>query len=212
MIKEEVLYSNTGGIMKRTIISTVLVLFVLAAGISASVTPQGDMLEYQVVSLEASAWVVTANEVATGNVVKFRLPPSVFKGQTFDAELDNVQPGQKFVARAPRNARLNQLIMTHGLPGEDGRRRGVKRIRRMVIPGQQAAAMAWEILSVDPNRWVVTARNRHSKKTVKFKVDPNCFIGFRFLASLKGIGNGKGFSIVTPNAVPFSRCCTLLSK
>lgn len=198
--------------MKRIVLISILIFCVMSVGIDAAHPPRGELLEYQVVKLESSAWVVTANEVGTGNVVKFRLPPSVFKGQTFDAELGNVKPGQKFIARAPRNARLNQLIMTRGLPGEDGKRRGVKRIRRTVVTGQQAAAMAWEILTVDPNRWVVTARNRNSKKTVKFKVDPNCFIGFRFKASLRGIGNGKGFSIVTPNNVPFTRCCTLLSK
>lgn len=198
--------------MKRAILLVILIVCAVTTVWSDVKSSQGKLLEYQVVGLEANAWVVTANEVATGNVVKFRLPPSVFKGQTFDAQLENVQPGQKFVARAPRNARLRQLIMTKGLPGADGKRRGVKRIRRTAIASQQAVVLAWEILSVDPGRWVVTARNRRTKKTVKFKVDPNCFIGFRFKASLKGIRRGNGFSIVAPNTVPFASCCTLLSK
>lgn len=198
--------------MKRIIFTAVLIMCVLSVGMNGAIAPQGKLLDYQIVGLESKAWVVTANEVGTGNVVKFRLPPSAFMGKTFDANLGKINPGQKFSVRGPRNARLNQLVMTKGLPGAEGKGRGVKRLRRRVMPVQQSTPLAWEVLTVDPNRWVVTARNRSSKKTVKIKVDPNCFIGFRFKASLRGIKNGKGFSIVTPNNAPLPNCCTLLSK
>jgi len=172
--------------------------------------PPDEVLEYEVISIESQNWVVTARETATGNVVKFRLPPSVFKGQTFDANLDPSKRGQRFSAQGPRNARLDQLIVEEGLPGGSSSQRGKfgKRVPR--ISGSPAPSLTWEIVHVDARKWVVTAKNRRTHNVVKFQAHPEAFTGFRFRASLRGIGKGQGFSIVTPNNQPLNNCATLL--
>ena len=171
--------------------------------------PPGEELEYKVLSINPENWVVTAQETATGNVVKFRLPPSVFKGKTFDADLGSIQKGQRFSARGPRNARLNELIMEKGLPGE-----GPMRVRgkRAKLRSRLSASppLTWEILHVDPRKWIVTAKNRRTHKVLKFQAHPEAFTGFLFKANLRGIKKGRGFSIVTPNNQPLNNVATLL--
>jgi hypothetical protein len=171
--------------------------------------PPGEELEYKVLSINPENWVVTAQETATGNVVKFRLPPSVFKGKTFDADLGSIHKGQRFSARGPRNARLNQLIMEKALPGE-----GPMRVRgkRAKLRSRLSAStpLTWEILHVDPRKWIVTAKNRRTHKVAKFQAHPEAFTGFLFKANLRGIKKGRGFSIVTPNNQPLNNIATLL--
>jgi hypothetical protein len=175
---------------------------------AAGSTPQGELLEYEVKSVDARGWIVTAQEVATGNVVKFRLPPAVFKGQTFDADLASLKQGQRFSVRGPRNARLNNLIMKSP-PGE-GKGQRLRRSRRAALRISPGQPLTWEILHVDARKWIVTARNRQTRKVIKFQAHPEAFAGFRFRANLRNIGQGKGFSIVTPNNVPMPNVCTLL--
>ena len=170
--------------------------------------PKGEVLEYKVVSIEPKGWVVTAEETATGNLVKFRLPPAVFKGKTFDANLEALKPGQRFSARGPRNARLSKIIMERPLAKGPQKRR----VMRAKLGASLSEPLAWEILHVDARRWIVTARNRNTHKTIKFKVKPESFEGFRFRANLRGIRKGEGFSIVTPNELPISNNCTLLES
>lgn len=170
---------------------------------------KGEKLEYKVISIDPGSWVVTAREVATGDVVKFRLPPSVFKGQTFEADPGAMRKGQRFSVRGPRNARLNQLKLEKGLPGEPQSRRG-QRGRLGAERPLLSQPLAWEILNVNPRKWIVTAKNRHTHKVAKFQAHPEAFTGFLFHANLRGIKKGQGFAIVTPNNQPINNCCTLL--
>jgi hypothetical protein len=85
-----------------------------------------------------------------------------------------------------------------------------KRLKRPGLLGPPVTPLGWEIISVDPAKWIVTARNRRNQKIAKFKAHPEAFRGFRFRADLRSIGKGQGFSIVTPNNVPMSNCATLL--
>lgn len=174
--------------------------------------PKGEVLEYEVISVESQSWVVTAKETATGNVVKFRLPPAVFKGKTFDANLKSVKRGQRFSVQGPRNARLNQLIVEKGLPGGPLRKRGKFAKRVPKISGPPVQPLTWEILHVDARKWIVTAKNRRTHKVVKFQAHPEAFAGFRFRANLRGIRKGQGFAIVTPNNQPLNNCATLLER
>ncbi len=170
--------------------------------------PKGEVLEYKVVSIEPRGWVVTAEETATGNIVKFRLPPAAFKGKTFDANLEALKAGQRFSVKGQRNARLSKLIMERPLAKGPQKGRG----RRAKLGVSLSEPLAWEILHVDARRWIVTARNRRSHRTIKFKVQPESFTGFRFRANLRGIRKGEGFSIVAPNELPISNNCTLLES
>lgn len=167
--------------------------------------PPGEDLEYNVMSIDPKGWVVTARETATGNVVKFRLPPTVFKGQTFDADLGAVQKGQRFSVRGPRNARLDRLIVEKPLPGGPPLGRG-----RTKFEGVRGESLSWEILHVDARKWIVTAKNRQTHKVAKFQAHPEAFTGFIFRANLRGIKKGRGFAIVTPNNQPMNNVCTLL--
>ncbi len=166
----------------------------------------GELLEYEVISINPQSWVVTAKETASGNVVKFRLPPAVFKGKTFDADLGKVRRGRRFSVRGPRNARLDNLIM-EGPLGKQPRMRKDGGPVRMVPSSRQ---LGWVIVNVDARQWIVTVRNRTTGKTAKFKGHPEAFRGFRFRANLRNIRKGKGFSIVTPNNRSMPNVCTLL--
>jgi hypothetical protein len=167
--------------------------------------PPGESLEYRVMSIEPQGWVVTARETASGNVVKFRLPPSVFKGKTFEADLGTVRKGQRFSVRGPRNARLNNLIVEKPLPGGP-----LKGRRRNKLGGVQGESLTWQIVNVNARKWIVTARNRRTRKIARFQAHPEAFTGFLFRANLRGIRKGRGFAIVTPNNQPMRNCCTLL--
>jgi hypothetical protein len=187
-----------------------IVLFAVLALAAMTVMVQGSMppgedLEYKVMSIDPKGWIVTAQETATGNIVKFRLPPSAFKGQTFDADLGAVQKGKRFSVRGPRNARLGRLIVEKPLPGEPPRGRG-----RTKLEGVRGESLSWEILHVDARKWIVTAKNRQTHKVAKFQAHPEAFTGFLFRANLRGIKKGRGFAIVTPNNQPMNNVCTLL--
>lgn len=202
--------------MKRHLVISVILAavfaFVAMAVFVHGAQPQGEVLEYEVISIEPQSWVVTAKETATGNMVKFRLPPAVFKGKTFDANLGSVERGQRFSVQGPRNARLNQLIVETGLPEGTSRKRGKFAKRIPKISGPPVTPLTWEIIHVDARKWIVTAKNRRTHKVVKFQAHPEAFTGFRFRTNLRGIRKGQGFSIVTPNNLPLNNCATLLER
>lgn len=183
----------------------VLVLAAMTVLLQGGV-PAGEELEYKVMSIDPQGWIVTAQETATGNVVKFRLPPSVFKGQTFDANIETLQKGQSFSVQGPKNVRLDQLILEDPLPGgpPPGQGRGAK------LRSQSSSPLTWEILHVDARNWIVTAKNRRTNKVAKFQTHPDAFNGFLFHANLRGIQKGQGFAIVAPNNQPMNNVCTLL--
>ena len=165
----------------------------------------GEILDYEVTAVNAQTWVITAKEITSGDILSFKLPPSAFHGQTFDAKLEGLVPGQKFEVRGPKNAPLNDLIVERPTrrAGEKSRGRSVKRMARTV------RRLAWEIESVDSAEWIITAKNKNNK-TIRFKVDPQSFIGFRFRADLSGIEKGAGFTLIAPNDSPITKNCTLL--
>jgi len=200
-----------GGIAMRQRFAIIIVLFAVLALAAMTVMVQGAMppgeeLEYKVISIEPQGWIVTAQETATGNVVKFRLPPTAFKGQTFDANLETLQKGQRFSVQGPRNTRLNQLILEEPLHGGPPPGKG----RQAKVRPRASSPLSWEILHVDAKNWIVTAKNRRTHKVAKFQVHPETFNGFLFHANLRGIQKGKGFAVVTPNNQPMNNACTLL--
>lgn len=211
MVRKDFFIRKGGSAMKQRFLIIIGLSAVLALGVMTVLVqgamPPGEELEYKVLSINPENWVVTAQETATGNVVKFRMPPSVFKGQTFDANLGSIQKGQRFSVRGPRNARLNQLIMEKSLPGERPLR---GRSRRAKMRLQPSAPLTWEILHVDARNWIVTAKNRQTHKVLKFQAHPEAFTGFLFRANLRGIKKGRGFAIVTPNNQPMNNIATLL--
>lgn len=202
---------------RSTIMAGMMAAIIFAAMVLVvqGVTPKDELLEYEVISIEVKGWVVTARETASGNEVKFKLPPAVFKGKTFNFNLANVKPGQRFSVKAPRNAQLTQLIVKQplksmaGRPESQGGKRGMMEEPTLPPPPGEPP-MPWEILNVDGGKWIVTAMNRRTQQKVKFKVHPETFTGFRFQARLRGINEGQGFSIVTPNNMPLNESCTLL--
>ena len=190
---------------------TVVLAVVLLGGTLYGTGP-GENLEYKVLAIDTGTWLVTAQEVETGNVVKFRMPPTMFKGQTFDASLDGVNPGQRFSAKGSANARLNQLVMEQPL-ADDAKRQMPERLetrKMMPMDVPLGSPLGWEILDVNPQQLIVTAKNRGNNRVIKFKIDPNGFIGYQFRANLRGVSKGRGFSIIAPNEAPFANMCTLL--
>jgi hypothetical protein len=210
MVKNDFSISKGGNAMRQRFAFMIVLFAVLAlAAITALVhgaMPAGEELEYKVLSINPENWVVTAEETATGNVVKFRMPPSVFKGQTFDADIETLPKGQRFSIRGPRNARLDQLILEEPLPGGPPPGRG----RQPKMHPRPSGPLTWEILHVDARNWIATAKNLRTHKVAKFQVHPEAFIGFLFHANLRGIQRGKGFAVVTPNNLPMNNVCTLL--
>lgn len=172
---------------------------------SAALAAPGDTLEYEVISIDPASWIVTAKETATGETVKFRLPTSVFHGQTFDADVESLQEGQRFSVKGPRNARLNNLVMDS--PGRI--RAGKSGLKRpMMAPGR--ANLSWEIINVNAQSWIVKAKHRQTNKMLRFKVHPESFQGFRFKADLTGISKGQNFAIIAPNDFAMTDCASLL--
>jgi len=173
----------------------------------SNLTVKNQFLEYSVISIDPAKWLVTAREVTSGNVLTFRLPPAVFHGQTFDADIGKAKRGRRFSVTPPRNAPLHKLIMEDSPPGQSpGYNPGIGLNGETAISEQ----LSWEILHVDPTKWVVTAKHRQSRQVAKFSVNPQMFTGFRFLADLRGIRKGQGFSLRAPNDASFNDCCTLL--
>lgn len=196
--------------MKRSLVLivfvTLLSLVMMTTGLEAAKPGQG-MLEYKVKAIDANNWVITATETKSGNEVKFRLPPSVFKGQTFDAEVQSMKRGQRFSVKGPRNAQLGNMVVEKPLPGN---RPGGMALPKGLRPAP-TSPLTWEILNVNPRKWVVSAKNRRSGKVMRFQVHPEALIGFVFKADLRGVKKGQGFAMVTPNDVLMSNCCTFMN-
>ena len=73
------------------------------------------VLEYKVTSVNTRNWIITAQEIESGNIVKFKLHPSVFKGQTFSADLGNLKIGASFSPRGEKNASLKEAVIVKPL-------------------------------------------------------------------------------------------------
>jgi hypothetical protein len=188
--------------------SAFLICAAFVPGITGFALPEpspAELTEYEVKLIDPASWTVTATDTSTGNIIKFRLPPSVFVGQTFDASLQDVKAGQLFSIKGPKNTRLKRLAMVSAGKIRANR---APRIKWDVTPPQ--APMAWKILSVDAKDWIVKAQNTRSNKIIRFKVHPKSFAGFRFRANTAGISQGQRFAIIAPNEAPMADCATLL--
>lgn len=178
----------------------------LPAG-AAGPPPENELVEYVIVAVDPGSWVATVKEPAGGDLLKLRLPPVAFKGHTFDAAVDNLKPGQVFSAQGPAGARLGQVVLQE--PG-DPPGRGARPPKTYSDTGIAPPPLAWEILAVNKQSWEVNAKHRASGKVMKFKVNPQSFVGFRIRARLHGVAAGQGLTLVAPNTGPIANCCTLV--
>ena len=194
---------------KFLIFATLVTFFFISFSISNySQKSDNETLEYSVISIDAKSWIVTAKEVVSGNSVKFRLPPSAFKGKTFNANLKDIKKGQPFVVRGPRNALLEDLQMVEVRGVKKFTKKRHQKIRPNQFPVENL--LDWEIIDIDVNNWMVASKNRKTGESIKFKVNPNGFIGFKFKANLTKIRQGQGFKMIAPNSHEFRNCCTLV--
>ncbi|MBN1337357.1 MAG: hypothetical protein JXB39_15470 [Deltaproteobacteria bacterium] len=183
--------------------STGVSLLVLAStlGLAApSPARADDLVQYEVTNVSDN-WMVTATELGSGNVVKFKVRAATFKGQTFEADIDEASAGRSFSAKGPRNATIEASSLESGRPGKKG---------KAASAGSKGADKDWEIVSVDTNKWIVTARKGKGGPLVHFEVQPSAFVGYRFYADLKGVGQGQGFKIVAPNDSSVRNCCRIV--
>lgn len=197
--------------------------------------PSQGQVAYRVTDVDARSWIVSARNLETGHEVKFRLNPQAFIRKTFHADLAGRHAGEGFSVTAPKGEPLAGCCeMAQGAgggPPEPGTRIGTgaatrpeagasrspggPSFGRPTPPGPGGSSTAgggWEIASVDRQGWVITARERSGGRTVRFRVDPQSFIGYEFRADVHDLRQGQGFGLVGVNAVPLSKCCTLLGE
>lgn len=169
-----------------------------------------ELSEYVVESFDPATWVVKARESSSGKQFSFRLSPAVFKGQTFTLEGSIPAPGKQFAVRGPRNVRLENMVVQQHLPGGRLEDKQLGQAPRMQPPIPVPQKLEWEIQSLNPRDFIVVARNTVSRRTIRFRVDPACFTGMRFLAPADNLVKGVAFAIVIPNKEAFQGCCTML--
>jgi hypothetical protein len=208
--REKALNSILGGsamkIHFRGFLVLSIALIFLAVASRAAEENEAGLLDYEVISVDPAGWIVTAKEMESGQIVKFRLPPAVFHGKTFDADLSSLQVGQLFSVQGQKNVHMHHLQVEQPLPGEALTKRALKAHNI----GAEGGVLTWEILNVNPRQWTAPAKNRSTQKIIKIKVIPEAFVGFLFRANLRGIKKGESFTLVTPNDVPMANCCRLL--
>lgn len=217
--------------------AVLICLFWLAvAPASAQARPGAQPREqilYRVVSVDPNSWVVTAQDLQSGQQVRFKLNPRAFVQKRFKADVASEGQGQRFSVVAPRHEPLaNCCEMAGGAAGKgatrgQGYRRPSAESRRpssgddrrparpdgrgpSAGPGASAGGSDFEIVDVEPKSWTVTATRTGSGETVRFRVDPSAFVGYEFRASLVDLRRGGGFGLIGVNDSPLSDCCTLL--
>lgn len=171
------------------------------------------MQEYTITAFDRGTWIVTARESATSREFKFYLPPEVFKGQTFSMEGPVPRPGMPFVARGPRDVRMDNMVVRQHIPGkrmEDKQKSGKPGMNPLPAAGFPSQRLDWEIVELDSKEFIVRARNEPTHKIIRFRVNPECFIGMRFLANPGNLLIGASFQLVVPNRDAFKGCCTML--
>jgi hypothetical protein len=186
----------------------ILSVFFVLSGLICGSTGNDQMSEYRIVSIDSNQWIMEAKEVKTGQLVKLRLNPKVFVGQTFNFLMRDLKPGQLMSVQGPANAQLS-LTFVERRADKRSRLRQDEKIRRPVM---LSPPLTWEIMEVDPKQWIVLARNRTTQRQVKLKVHPEAFNGFLILIDNGSIGQGEGLKVVSPNRQPMKNCCTLLEN
>jgi len=199
--------------------SFVILMVILAVVIPAQekmVPPpqlEKGMKEFVITAFDKVAWTVTARESATNREFKFYLPADVFKGQTFSMEGPVPRPGMPFVVRGPKNVRMDNMVVRQHIPGkrmEDKQQSGKPGMNTPPAAGFPSQRLDWEIVELDAKEFIVKARNEPTKRTIRFRVNTDCFIGMRFLANPGNLLIGASFQLVVPNRDAFKGCCTML--
>ncbi len=221
--------------------STAAAALLLAGVTAAAAQPPspgggGEEIAFEVQSVDARSWVVTARDLETGELFSFRLPPESFRGQRFQADLGGGGPGEKITVQAPPGARLDKAVIQQpmaaggpsarssargtgldrgqpsapgGRPGGVGGRSGPS---RQLHPGRRAAGpIEYQVISVDSRNWQVEARGSDGS-TVTLGVDPQAFVGYRFRAAVKNLRAGQGFELLATNDRPLENCCTVKGR
>lgn len=192
---------------------TAVMTFICFTMMNYAGTSDGPTPEYIVMNIDAKSWIVTAKELMTGNIVKFRLPPSAFKGKTFSADLKNIRKGHPFTARNPKYARLSQPPQVIDAAHREPKSYKYKGSKNKQIPmGPPPQRLEWEILELNAATWVVKAKNSRTKETIQFKASPKGFIGFKFKANISNIRKGQGFTLITSDSHTFKNCLKLLKR
>lgn len=185
--------------------------------------PSRDEVVYRVVDVHPASWIVTAQDLATGHQVRFKLNPRAFERKQFRADLAGRRVGQRFSVVAPPDEPLGACceVTAGGAPGAPpgpapgpAPRTAPEPPRRPAPPrvgSSGGGGEPWEIVSVDPRRWIVTVRGSAGGGTVSFKVDPESFVGYEFKADLRAVRQGHGFSLIGINERPLADCCTVVS-
>ncbi|HSR67273.1 MAG TPA: hypothetical protein VLU25_04975 [Acidobacteriota bacterium] len=190
--------------MKATNRLILLLVLVLTGGMAFLVGAFFQPGEYEIDSIDSRTWVVTARG-ESGETLSFRMPPSVFKGRCFRANLTGVEEGERFSIVGPPGEKFDRL-QVEAARGQKGEGKGAKagRSRRPNTRGMQDYC----ITDVDSARLTVTAQSRSGER-IRFKFDPASFRGYRFrVPGAAELAAGERFSLTTPNDVPV-RCCTL---
>lgn len=190
--------------MKETMRLTLLLVLVLTAGMSFFAGALFQSGEYEIDSVNPRSWEVKAHGEG-GETLAFRMPPSVFKGRCFRANLSGVETGDRFSIVGPPGEKFSglQIESARGQKAGGGRA-DAGRSRRPNTQGMQNYC----ITAVDEGQLSVTAQSR-SGETIRFKFDPASFRGYRFtVPSAADLAAGGRFSLTAPNDAPV-RCCTL---
>lgn len=211
-----------------TFITTILLSGALAATVApaAAEGPPSGEVAYRVVAVQSQSWIVTARNLESGQQARFKLNPRAFEGKSFEADLGGSGPGQRFTVVAPRNEPLTGCCEVtedggSGRPSGSGSRPPSPDSRRSpkarpAPPGGSSGGPGsggeggWQIVSVDHKSWIVTARQREGGQTIRFRVDPQAFVGYEFRADLHELRQGQGFVLIGLNALPLTDCCTLV--
>ena len=173
----------------------------LAVGVSSSVAAADGLLQYRITSIDPNSWEVTAQQLGTGESIRFVMKANTFKGKTFNADLSGVNAGDSFSVRGPRNERVQASALRRAPAANQN--------ARNTTAGPKGANGEWEIVSVNPSNWIVTARKKGAG-AVRFSVSPQSFVGFEFQASVQDVAAGRGFTVVTPNNSAMANCCRML--
>lgn len=210
-------------------------LLTVGGPLAAQPAAPGDSVAFEVQSIDRQNWVVTARDLESGEVFAFRLPPEAFRGQRFEADLDDAASGKKISVQGARGARLDKAVIerpigagspSRGRPEGDTRfdrdrapgpadygsspeRRGpADYLQSNGRPGGGSGPSEYEVLSVDSRTWTVQARGRNGR-TVSLEVDPQAFVGYRFRASVEDLRAGQGFELLATNEQPLANCCVV---
>ena len=69
------------------------------------------------------------------------------------------------------------------------------------VGGGKGETVTFEVQSIDPESWVVTARDLESGESFSFRLPPDAFRGQRFRADLGSAGLGRKLSVQAPGQV-----------